>query len=145
MTGRRVLGGVAAALLLAGCGGPELVLINRSDADLTVGPGVVIPACDAIALAPDAFEAARVRGGEMAATGERWDAPAGALVWNDWAIAGSGPGTVSIVVSGTRGPEVHRGLPAESTLPPCGGAPVGIVPGLPQGEAPIFEFETVTP
>jgi hypothetical protein len=46
----------------------------------------------------------------------------------------------TFVISSTAPIAVHPGLVAEVDLPACGGEPMGIEPGLPQGVTP-----TVTP
>ena len=127
------MGLVIVASVLLGCGlaDPQLVLVNRSAAAITVGPGVIVPPCTTVALKPDDYEMARAQGIAMAERGERWSAPEGALVWNDWGVSGSGPVTFSLIVSGSAGPESQRGTVPEDQLPPCGGDPVGIRPGTP--------------
>jgi hypothetical protein len=138
--------GIVTAGVAAGCGAPAQVTIaNRSDAVLTVGPGLVIPACGATTTSLGAYETARLKAGELALNGQTWDAPAGALVWTNLAITtarGTLPiGTVTLIVSSTADPVARTGTVAEEALPQCGGRPRGIEPGVPQGEAPVITME----
>jgi hypothetical protein len=144
--------GIVLAGLLAGCGAPtppQIAIANRSDAILTVGPGLVIPACGSTTTSQADYETARTKAGEMAMNGQTWDAPAGALVWTNLAFAtarGTVPtGTITLVVSSTADPVARSGTVAEDTLPACGGQPRGIEPGLPQGEEPMFTLEPLSP
>ncbi len=143
--------GIVVAGLLAGCGSPtppQITIANRSDAILTVGPGLVIPACGSTTISVADYETARTKAGAMAMNGQTWDAPAGALVW-DLAIVnarGTVPtGTITLVVSSTADPEARSGTVAEDALPACAGQPRGIEPGLPQGEEPVFTMEPASP
>jgi hypothetical protein len=144
--------GIVAAGLLAGCGAPppaQITIANRTDAILTVGPGLVIPACGSTTTPQADYETARTRAGEMAMDGQTWDAPAGALVWTSLAFAtarGTNPtGTITLVVSSSADPDARSGTVAEDALPACGGQPRGIEPGLPQGEQPVFTMEPPSP
>jgi hypothetical protein len=144
--------GIVVAGLLAGCGTPapaQITIANRSDAILTVGPGLVIPACGSTLTSMADYETARTKAGEMAMNDQTWDAPAGALVWTNLAFVnarGTVPtGTVTLVVSSTADPDARSGTLAEDTLPACGGQPRGIEPGLPQGEEPEFTMEPLSP
>ena len=138
---------VAFAGLLAGCGAPApaaITIANRSDAILTVGPGLVIPACGSTATTVADYEAARAKAGTMAMNGQTWDAPASALVWTNLAFASSGgapTGEFTLVVSSTADPKMEPGTLAGDALPPCGGQPRGIEPGTPQGQEPVFTME----
>lgn len=139
--------GLALAGMLGGCGGPEspaLAIVNRSDAILTVGPGLIIPACGSTTTTLAGYETARTRAGELRASDEWWDAPDGAIAWTNLAIAtsGGGPaGPMTIVVTSAADPAAWDGLVAERAIfPACGGRPRGIEPGTPVGEVP-----TVTP
>ena len=105
---------------------------NRSNVAITVGPGLSIPACGEASATRAAFDAARLRGGQMAADGQTWDAPAGALVWSNMALAGP-EAEMSVVITSTASVAGRVGLVAEADLPKCGGSPQGIEPGLPQG------------
>lgn len=136
---RAAFAAVVVGGLLAGCGAPtpaQITIANRSDAILTVGPGLVILACGSTTTLLADYETARTKAGEMAMNGQVWDAPVGALVW-DLAIVnarGSVPtGTITLIVTSTADPEARSGTVAEAALPACGGAPMGIEPGLPQG------------
>jgi hypothetical protein len=93
---------------LAGCGQPNSIIVaNRSDATLTVGPGVTISGCATVRFNADDVEHARARGVEMTANGQHWEAPPGALVWDDLAIDNQGGvGTVTVVVAGSVEPHV---------------------------------------
>jgi hypothetical protein len=144
--------GIVVAGLLAGCGSPtppQLTIANRSDAILTVGPGLVILACGSTTIPVTDYETARTEAGELAMNGQTWDAPAGALVWTNLAIVnarGTVPtGTVTLVVSSSADPDARSGTVGEDALPACGGQPRGIEPGLPQGEEPVFTMETSSP
>ena len=105
-----------------------------------MGPGLVIPACGSTTVSLPDYEAARIKGGEMAANDQTWDAPAGALVWTSEAMAAQrgATGTFTVVVSSTADPEGRIGAVADFDLPTCGGQPLGIWPGLPQGTSPEF-------
>ena len=111
---------------LAGCGQPNsIIVVNRSDATLTVGPGVTISDCTTATFNADDFERARARGVEMRANGQQWPAPAGAVIWDDLAIVNhGGVGTLSVVVAGSVAPQVITGVVPEAQLPACGGQPV---------------------
>ena len=144
--------GIVVAGLLAACGAPapgQITIANRSDAVLTVGPGLVIPACGSTVTTQAGYEAARTRAGELAMNGQTWDAPAGALVWTNLAIANARDalpaGTFTLIVSSTADPAARNGTVAEDALPACGGHPRGIEPGLPQGEVPEFGVGTPDP
>jgi hypothetical protein len=108
--------GIVAAGVIAGCGAPapmQVTIANRSDAVLTVGPGLVIPACGATTTSLGAYETARTKAGELALNGQTWDAPAGAPVWTNLAITtarGTLPiGTVTLIVSSTADPVARTG------------------------------------
>lgn len=105
---------------------------NRSASAITVGPGLSIPACGTASATRAAYDAARLTAGEMAVAGKTWDAPAGALVW-DMAFAFEPTQDLTVVITSTAPVAVRMGLVAEADLPACGGAPMGIEPGLPQG------------
>ena len=144
--------GVVVAGLLAGCATPapaQLVIANRSDAILTVGPGLVIPACGATTTSLADYEIARTKAGELAMNGQTWDAPVGAIVW--WAspaFATAGgivpTGTITLVVSSSADPDLRIGTVAKDALPACGGQPLGIETGL-LGEDPMFPPLPVSP
>ncbi len=143
--------GLVGLVLLAGCGAQApatLTIANRTDAALTVGPGIVIPACGLTTTTFDAYDAARLKAGEMAMNNQTWDAPPGALVWTNLAFAFSDSASktaTTVVVTSTADPAVKTGTVAENALPPCGGQPVGVEPGLPQGEEPVFTMEPASP
>jgi hypothetical protein len=105
---------------------------NRSDVAITIGPGLTIPACGGASATRVAFDAARFQAGRMALDGQKWDAPAGALVW-DMAFANELKSDVTLVITSMAPVAARVGLVAEADLPECGGAPQGIYPGLPQG------------
>src|SRR5690242_20280533 len=111
---------------LAGCGQPNSIIVaNRSDATLTVGPGVTISGCTTATFNADKFEQARARGVEMRVNGQQWPAPAGALVWDNLVIENhGGVGTVTVVVAGSVEPQVIAGVVPDAQLPACGGQPV---------------------
>lgn len=138
--------GIVAAGLLVGCAAPvpgPLILANRSDAILTVGPGLVIPACGSTTTTIAGYEAARTKGQELAANDQTWDAPDGALVWTFDAMAESGgvsTRTFTYVVSSSADPEMRMGRFAEDELPACGGRPRGIQPGTPMGWTPDHDL-----
>ncbi len=123
-----LLGSVVAGLL-AGCGAPapaQITIANRTDAVLTVGPGLVIPACGATTTSQADYQTARNKGVEMAINGQTWDAPAGALVWdlpivNAQGVAPTGP--LTVVVSSTADPEAWNGTIDQGPLPACGRQP----------------------
>jgi hypothetical protein len=139
--------GVAVAGVLAGCSAPEpaqVTIANRSDAILTIGPGLVIQACGTTTVSLADYQTARDKGVQMAIDGETWDAPAGALVWDLPIVNARGTvpsGTITLVASSTADPAFVSGTVAEDALPPCGGQAQGIEPGYPQGEMPVFTME----
>jgi hypothetical protein len=140
--------GVVVASVVAACAAAspaQVTIANRSDATLTVGPGLVIPACGSTTTSIADYERARTKAGEMAINGQTWDAPAGALVWTDLALATGGgslpSGTVTLVVSSTADPDARSGTVANDALPPCDGEPRGIEPGVPQGDVPEVTTE----
>jgi hypothetical protein len=138
--------------LFGACGAPtppEITIANRSDAVLTLGPGLVVPACGSTTTSLADYKTAQDKAGEMAANGQTWDAPAGALVLQGPAfVTGRGTvptGTVTLIVSSGADPDVRGGTVAEDALPACGGQPRGIEPGLPQGQEPVFTVEPASP
>ncbi len=143
--------GIVFAGLLAGCGAPtppQVTIANRTDAVLTVGPGLVIRACGSTTTSQADYQTAQKKGVEMAINGQTWDAPAGALVWDMPIVNARGTvsaGTITLVVSSTADPEARSGTVAEDALPACAGQPRGIEPGLPQGEGPVFTMEPASP
>ena len=125
-----VMLGVALALVAGGCSQPILVIANRSDTPISVGPGLVIPPCDSVEVTVDAYTKAQEEGERLLDGGESWDAPAGTLVWSSWGVAANGPNiTSTFVISSRSGPAIHHGRLDATALPPCGGAPAGIEPG----------------
>lgn len=106
---------------------------NRSASAITIGPGLSIPACGWASTSRGAYDAARLTAGEMAMAGETWDAPAGALVWGNMALAFEPKEDLTFIISSTSPVAARPGVVAEADLPACGGAPMGIEPGLPQG------------
>jgi hypothetical protein len=54
-------------------------------------------------------------------------------------------GMITLIVSSAADPEARSGTVADDALPPCGGQPRGIEPGLPQGEEPIVTMEPASP
>jgi len=143
--------GVVVAGLLAGCGAlppAQVTIANRTDAVLTVGPGLVIPACGSTTTSQADYQTAQKKGAEMAFNGQTWAAPAGALVWGLPIVNARGTvptGTITIIVSSTADPEARSGTVAEDALPVCGGQPQGIEPGFPQGEGPDFTMGPASP
>jgi hypothetical protein len=144
-----------AAGLLAGCAAPTpgpLVIANRSDAILTVGPGLIIEACGSTTTTIAGYEAARSRGQELVVDDQTWDAPEGALLWTFDALTTSGDapaGAFTFIVSGSADPDMRIGTVAEDALPACGGQPQGIQPGTPLGreqdEGPFDDTYAPTP
>jgi len=116
-----------------------LHIVNRSAIAVTVGPELSIAACGRVSTSRAGYDAARNAAGELALAGMTWEAPAGALVW-DMAIGFEPTDDLTVVISGALPPAVRQGVVADADLPQCGGNPVGIVPGLPQGAT-----VTVTP
>lgn len=106
---------------------------NRSDVAITVGPGLSIPACGEASATRAVYDAARLQGDQMALDGQTWDAPAGALVWDNMAFGNEPASDVTLVITSTAPVAAHVGIVTEGDLPKCGGAPQGIEPGLPQG------------
>jgi hypothetical protein len=144
--------GIVAPGLLATCTASapaQITIANRSDATLTVGPGLVVPACGSTTTSRVDYETARTKAGALALNGQTWDAPAGALVWTSLAIvAGSGTvptGTITVIVSSTADPIARTGTLAEDGLPACAGEPRGLDPGVPQGEAPEITMDPASP
>jgi hypothetical protein len=130
----RSIGKAPAGTASASAPGAFLIhFANRSASAITVGPGLSIPACGWATASRTAYDAARLRAGEMAAAGQTWDAPAGALVWGNMAVGFEPTQDLTVVISGTAPVAVRLGVVAEADLPECGGAPMGIEPGLPQG------------
>ena len=79
--------GIVVAGLLAGCGSPtppQLTITNRSDAILTVGPGLVIPACGSTTTSQADYETARTKAGEMAMERARRGTPPPARSCGTW-------------------------------------------------------------
>jgi hypothetical protein len=139
--------GLAVAGVLAGCSAPDsaqVTIANRSDAVLTIGPGLVIQSCGMTTVSLADYQAVRDKGVQMAIEGETWDAPAGALVWDLPIVNARGTvpaGAITLVVTSTADPAVMSGTVAEDALPPCGGQPLGVEPGYPQGEMPVLTME----
>ena len=84
---------------------------NRSDVAITIGPGLTIPACGRASATRAAWDAARLKGGQMAMDAQTWDAPAGALVW-DMAIGNELGSDVTLVVTSTAPVAAHVGIVA---------------------------------
>jgi hypothetical protein len=139
--------GVVLASLLAGCGAvpaAQITIVNRSNAVLTAGPGVIIPACGSTTTSLVEYAATRNKAAEMAFNGQTWDAPPDALMWSSPAIAvarGTIPtGMMTIVVSSSADVDVRAGAVAEDELPACGGQPrlelLGPLDSSPAAESP---------
>jgi hypothetical protein len=114
---------LVAVFALAGCGQASLIVANRSDAPLAVGPGVTIAACSSTTIAASDFEAARSKGVRMTFDGQNW-VPDGARVWDDYILLTKGLGTVTVIVSATAAPQTLLHTVAEPDLPTCGGQPI---------------------
>jgi hypothetical protein len=126
---------LVAALLLPLCGctsDGKVVLVNRSDAVLTVGPGVVVPACDSLTLTRAEYLDALELGTELFDAGQSWDAPPGALAWNSISMSREEVSfDTTMVVSSVADVNIAYGEVADASLPSCGGPPRGILPGVP--------------
>ena len=111
------------AVVVVACSSPSLVVHNRSERTLAIGPGLSIAPCSTRTVSVVDFEAAREKGLDLEAGSPAWPVPADAVVWNNLSIQGSrGNGTLTIIVSSTEAPRVITG--AVPDLPACAGDPV---------------------
>jgi hypothetical protein len=121
------LSAITIAAVGACSGQPDLVLVNRSDRDIAFWLGVVVSACDSLAVTAEQVEAAKT---EL----DRWfreaDDPVGWVppdavtpqVQLAFPVIGT-PDRVTMVISGQHPPQVYEGLPRPD-VPACGGEPV---------------------
>jgi hypothetical protein len=101
--------------------------VNRSGRDIAYLPGVVVPACDSVAVTTEQLEAAN-------AEVDRWFreaddpfgwVPPGAVtpqVAVSFPVIGA-PARATMVISGREAPQVYEGSP-HPDVPACGGEPI---------------------
>jgi hypothetical protein len=108
-----------------------VVVANRTEEGLAIGPGLTIPPCSTTTIDAREWESARGKGVEMNMDGgPGWQAPAGAVAWDNLAFAfGPGGGSASVIVTSTDAPKWQVPID-EAKLPPCIGQPI-LDPGAP--------------